>query len=135
MDNLLIGLRIKERRKALNLTGADIKKTAGISTGNLILIESGKVLPSSTALIGLSKILDCSVDWLLYGKEQATVEKPTIELSVLEEQLLKQFSELSEIDQEEILLMVQLKYNRLLKSKEKQISSYSDETLSNSSIA
>ena len=92
MDNLLIGLRIKERRKALNLTGADIKKTAGISTGNLSLIESGKVLPSSTALIGLSKILDCSVDWLLFGKEQATVEKPTIELSVLEEQLLKQFS-------------------------------------------
>lgn len=135
MDNLLVGLRIKERRKALNLTGADVKEAAGISTGNLSLIESGKVLPSSTALIGLSKILDCSVDWILFGKEQATVEKPTIELSVLEEQLLKQFSELSEMDQEEILLMVQLKYNRLLKSKEKQKSFHSDETLPNSSIA
>ena len=135
MDNLLVGLRIKERRKALNLTGADVKEATGISTGNLSLIESGKVLPSSTALIGLSKILDCSVDWILFGKEQATVEKPTIELSVLEEQLLKQFSELSEMDQEEILLMVQLKYNRLLKSKEKQKSFHSDETLTNSSIA
>ena len=62
-----IGERIYSRRKELGITGTQIKNAIGISTGNLSGIEKGSSLPSATALIGLSKILNCSVDWILTG--------------------------------------------------------------------
>ena len=66
--DLMIGERIKNRRKELHLTGKQIKDAVGISTGNLSDIENGKILPSSSALIGLSKVLECSCDYILLGK-------------------------------------------------------------------
>ena len=38
-----------------------------ITSGNVSCIENGKYLPSSTALIELSQVLDCSIDWILTG--------------------------------------------------------------------
>lgn len=67
MDNL-IGARIAKRRKALGITGQQIKDKIGISTGNLSGIEKGNSLPSALALIGLSQILECSTDWILKGE-------------------------------------------------------------------
>lgn len=67
MDNL-IGRRIAERRKSLGITGQQIRERTGISTGNLSGIEKGSSLPSAIALIGLSQILDCSIDWILKGE-------------------------------------------------------------------
>ena len=40
LDMITIGKRIKERRKELHLTLADIKAKTGISTGNLSDIEN-----------------------------------------------------------------------------------------------
>ena len=67
MDNM-IGIRIKDRRKALKLTGAQIKEKTGISTGNLSDIENGRSLPSATAIVQLAQILECSTDYILLGK-------------------------------------------------------------------
>lgn len=67
MSNM-IGQRIKERRKELKITQTQIQKTTSISSGSLSCIESGKYLPSAVALMELSQILDCSVDWILTGK-------------------------------------------------------------------
>lgn len=112
MDTKKIGLRIKERRKALKITGTQIKEKAGISTGNLSDIENGKSLPSAPALIQLSQILECSTDYILFGDTNNSEALKNSDFREFETQLLEQFRTLSKDDQEEILAMIQLKYNR-----------------------
>lgn len=63
----MVGIRIKNRRKELNLTQKAIYEATGISTGNLSEIERGNVLPSSKALVSLSELLQTSIDWILTG--------------------------------------------------------------------
>ena len=128
MDNM-IGIRIKERRKAMKLTGAQIKEKTGISTGNLSDIENGRSLPSAAAVIRLSQILDCSTDYILLGETRNSEENKNSKFRETDEdaQLLEQFHALAEEDQEEILMMIQLKYNRIQKARKKeQQSSLSD---------
>lgn len=114
---LSIGERIKERRKALKITGAKIREQVGISTGNLSDIEHGKCLPSAKALIQLAKTLDCSIDYILLGETLNSEKHAAPELTEPEELLLRQFRTLSEDEQEEILFIVQFKYDRALHSK------------------
>ena len=120
---LEIGGRIKNRRKELHLTGKQIKDAVGISTGNLSDIENGKILPSSSALIGLSKVLECSCDYILLGKSHISEFSSNSNMRDSERILLEQFRNLPDDDQEEILMMVQLKYNRTQKSKEAEVTS------------
>ena len=110
--NTMIGQRIKERRKSLNITGKQIKEATGISTGNLSEIENGKILPSATALMGLSQVLNCSTDYILFGNSQISEFSENSHIGETEQTLLYQFSNLPDTDQEEILMMVELKYNR-----------------------
>lgn len=119
MDNM-IGQRIKERRRALKITQTQIQENTSISSGNLSCIENGKYLPSATALVELSNILECSVDWILTGNSSISNNQATLDIKDSERTLLTQFKELSEDDQEEILMMVQLKYNRTQKAREKE---------------
>lgn len=111
MEYQSIGTRIKQRRNDLGLKQLQIKDETGISSGNLSDIENGKKLPSTPALISLSKILDCSVDWILTG------ETPKSENTVLsderEEGLLKNFRELDQDSQEEIMDIIFMKLRRL----------------------
>ena len=118
--DLMIGERIKNRRKELHLTGKQIKDAVGISTGNLSDIENGKILPSSSALIGLSKVLECSCDYILLGKSHISESSSNSNIRDSERILLEQFRNLPDDDQEEILMMVQLKYNRTQKSKKRK---------------
>lgn len=118
MDNM-IGQRIKERRKALKITQTQIQENTSISSGNLSCIENGKYLPSATALVELSNILECSVDWILTGNSSISNNQTALDIKDSERTLLTQFKELSEDDQEEILMMVQLKYNRTQKARER----------------
>lgn len=119
MDNM-IGQRIKERRKALKITQTQIQENTSISSGNLSCIENGKYLPSATALVELSNILECSVDWILTGNSSISNNQAALDIKDSERTLLTQFKELSEDDQEEILMMVQLKYNRTQKARERE---------------
>lgn len=117
MDTM-IGQRIKERRKMIGLTGSQIKELTGISTGNLSEIENGKILPSSAALINLSNVLGCSVDYILFGKSSKYENTTASNIRISNESdLLKYFRGVSEDDQEELLLMAQLKYNRTQKAR------------------
>lgn len=63
----MVGERIRKRRKELQLTQEQIKNETGISSGNLSDIENGNRLPSTPALLSLSKVLKCSTDWILTG--------------------------------------------------------------------
>lgn len=119
--NNMIGQRIKKRRKELHITQKQIKDSTGISTGNLSEIENGHILPSSAALINLSQILECSVDYILFGESRKYESAIFSDMrNSIEEDLLRYFRGISEDDQEELLLMAQLKYNRAQKTRERE---------------
>lgn len=116
MDTVELGKRIKNRRLELNLTQSDIKQKTGISTGNLSDIERGRSAPSASALCELSDVLECSVDYILFGKSRNTDKS---KLSDIREQLtpvqdlvLSSLLELDPIDQEEILDIIEMKIRR-----------------------
>lgn len=115
MENVSIGSRIKQRRKELGLTQVQIKQETGISSGNMSEIENGNKLPSTPALISLSAILDCSIDWMLKG------ETPNRENAFLsderESQLLEGFKELSEDDKNELLEILQMKLRKVQRAR------------------
>ncbi len=120
--DISIGTRIKNRRKEMNITQTAIQEKTGISSGNLSGIENGRYLPSTTALIGLSDVLSCSIDWILKGDSSISKNEYSFDIKESKEdvQLLDQFHALSEEDQEEILMMIQLKYNRIQKTRKKE---------------
>ena len=113
-----IGTRIKTRRKALSLTQIDIKNAVGISSGNLSDIENGNRLPAATTLVQLASVLECSIDWILVG------ESPISENIIFsdigdsaESELLLGFRKLSADDKEELLGILQMKLQRMQKTK------------------
>lgn len=108
MDNM-IGERLRTRRKELNITQMEIQKELGISSGNLSGIENGRVYPSASALIGLSKILHCTTDWILKG-DSLNIENHSF--SQNEDFLLNGFRTLSIEDQEEMLAILQIKMEK-----------------------
>lgn len=83
-NDKMIGQRIQNRRNELNLGFNQVCEITKISKGNLSGIENSKYLPSSKALIELSKVLNCSIDWMLTGNnldsqtEVSISELPTI---------------------------------------------------------
>lgn len=116
MENLSIGTRIKQRRKELDLTQVQIKQATGISSGNMSEIENGNKLPSTPALISLSAILDCSIDWMLKGE---TPKRENVLLSdERDNKLLEGFRELSEEDKEELMEILEMKLRKLKKGKD-----------------
>jgi len=104
-ENMDVGDRIKKRRKELHITQTQITETIGISSGNLSGIESGKNLPSATALLGLSEILHVSIDWILKGDSQI-LEIPFTEQ---ENHLINIFRQLSDSEKEELVLIAEIK--------------------------
>lgn len=108
MERASIGTRIKQRRNDLGLTQAQIKQETGISTGNMSEIENGIKLPSTPALIALSNVLDCSIDWILKGKSL----NRELETDQREYRLLYGFRNLSEENKEELMEILEIKLRR-----------------------
>lgn len=104
--DLSIGQRVRSRRKQLGLSGAQIKAMTGISTGNLSEIENGKILPSAAAVKELAEAFNCTTDWILNGTPDCGREFTPEEI-----RLLNFFKLLSEKDQQEILLLAEIKSN------------------------
>lgn len=123
LDIQSIGKRIKKRRKELHLTQTEIKEKTGISSGNMSDIERGNRLPAATTLAQLSEILDCSIDWILTEKSPVSENLISPDIGEKDQKLLSLFHEISEEDQEELLMIAQLKYNRTQKSKEAETTS------------
>lgn len=113
MDNM-IGQRIKERRKELHITQTQIQQQTSVTSGNLSCIENGKYLPSAVALVELSRVLKCSIDWILTGKSKITENTAALDiLDSKDKQLLKYFHSLSQGDKEELLMIAELKFNKI----------------------
>lgn len=109
LDNILIGERIKKRRLEMGYKQMQIYNEIGISSGRMSDIESGKHSPSLITLYKLSKVLNCSIDWIVTGE---TPNMDTYNLSNLEEQLLKDFRKMTEYEQEELLEILNVKIKR-----------------------
>jgi transcriptional regulator with XRE-family HTH domain len=103
-----IGQRIKKRRKELHITQTQIQEQTSISPGNLSCIENGKYLPSAIALTELSKVLNCSVDWILTGEQKITNGVNNI-LTNKDYTLINYFHEMTVDDQDELLMIAQIK--------------------------
>ena len=100
LDMITIGKRIKERRKELHLTLADIKQMTGISTGNLSDIENGNRLPASPTLVQLADALQCSTDWILMHNIPNSENPPGSFSGDFE--IMEMYKQLSKDEQEEI---------------------------------
>lgn len=112
MDNM-IGQRIKERRKELRITQMQIQEQTSVTSGNLSCIENGKYLPSAVALMELSRVLDCSIDWILTGKSKITKNDVSLDiLDLRDKQLLNHFHNMSDTDQEDFMLIAEMKANK-----------------------
>lgn len=111
MDNM-IGQRIKERRKELQITQKQIEEKCGISSGNLSGIETGRYLPSAIALIELAQILNCSVDWILTGESLISKNLEIVDIKESDKQLLEYFHELTMEDQDELLMIAKIKADK-----------------------
>lgn len=108
-----IGERIAARRKELGITGQQVKERTGISTGNLSGIEKGSSLPSATALIGLSQILNCSIDWILTGNSPISEFSTSRDLSEGEEELLSTYNKLDRRGQHRVHTIIYEELDRM----------------------
>lgn len=116
MEALNVGKRIKNRRKELGITQLQIQKQTSISSGNLSCIENDKYLPSSVALLELSKILECSMEWILTGESSGTnsnISKKNLDIEDnLEIKLIDLFRNMSEEDKIELISIAQIKVEK-----------------------
>lgn len=151
MQNSEIGRRIKERRQELGLTQMQLAEKAHISTSQVCYLESGKRNSSAITINTLSEVLNCSAEWLLKGitskspqnnspkevsgikddpniKELSTTEGKTDEKKLGNiKNMLDMYLYIDTVDQEEILLLLELKY----KKKEKERIALISELLKN----
>ena len=108
-----IGERIAARRKELGITGSQIKEKTGISTGNLSGIENGASLPSASALISLSKILNCTTDWILTGESPISENRM---LSDDERELLETYKHLDRRGRHRVHTVIYEEMDRMAES-------------------
>lgn len=65
-----IGQRIQERRLEKKLAAADVAAYLNIKSNQLSRIENGRANCTVPQLFVLAQVLECSVDYLLFGKSQ-----------------------------------------------------------------
>ena len=73
---LLLGERLRNRRTALDLTQEAVANQVDISLRFYQMIERGERKVSLDTLIGLSKTLNISIDFLLFGDVARTLDNP-----------------------------------------------------------
>jgi SOS-response transcriptional repressor LexA len=80
MENLReIGQRIKKVRKELGLTQEEMAKKLGISRDSIVKYERGDNIPSQKFLKLLKYELEVNPEWILRGKGEMFLKKPTTE--------------------------------------------------------
>ncbi|ECJ5891731.1 helix-turn-helix domain-containing protein [Salmonella enterica subsp. salamae] len=97
-----IGERIRYRRKESKMTQKALAKALGLSDVSVSQWERDDSEPTGKNLFALSKVLQCSPTWILYGDEDQHPEKPQIqplELDERQKELLDLFNALPESEQ------------------------------------
>lgn len=68
-----IGIRIQEQRIKCGMSGAMLGAYLGINQNQVSRIETGKAKCSLEHLFVIAQVLNCSADYLLFGKKQMPV--------------------------------------------------------------
>lgn len=87
MDFITIGLKIKNRRKALNITQETVANILDVNASHISNIECGRAHPSLTALVQIANILQCSVDCFLDGEytyKTAKTDNPSLDEQLMD---------------------------------------------------
>ena len=95
---LLFGERLRNRRNVLNFTQEYVSDCVGISLRFYQMLERGEKSVSLDTLIHLSKVLNLSIDYLLFGSLPHSLENPIVEL----------FDSLTQYQREDALKILQL---------------------------
>lgn len=61
-----VGLRIKQKRKALSMSQADLATLIGASTQHISNIENARSKISLEKLVSIANVLNCTLDELLF---------------------------------------------------------------------
>lgn len=72
-QRLNIGMRIQEQRMECGMSGATLGAYLGISANQVSRIETGKAKCSLEHFFVIAQLLNCSADYLLFGKIQMPV--------------------------------------------------------------
>ena len=108
----MLGERLKQARKALNLSQEKMAKELGTSAGYISEIESGKKKsPGSEFLASLLGRFNLNINWLLNGEGEMFVLSPDYTPERCFE-IVADFYDLDEKDMEEILLTCS-KYDKI----------------------
>ncbi|EPK3183993.1 helix-turn-helix domain-containing protein [Enterobacter kobei] len=106
MTNLTIGERIRARRKELKFTQRTLAKALKISHVSVSQWERDDSEPTGKNLFALTKVLQCTPTWILFGDDSRTPEPPVFTDAPLDErqtELLDLFNALPESEQEALL--------------------------------
>ena len=68
-----IGMRIQEQRIKCGMSGAMLGAYLGINQNQVSRIETGKAKCSLEHLFVIAQVLNCSADYLLFGKKQMPI--------------------------------------------------------------
>ncbi|MFI3200282.1 MAG: helix-turn-helix transcriptional regulator [Eubacteriales bacterium] len=68
LDFKAIGLKIKERRRSLQITQDYMATALDVNPSHISNIECGRANPSLTALVTIANTLQCSVDYFIGGE-------------------------------------------------------------------
>ncbi|AZI53420.1 helix-turn-helix domain-containing protein (plasmid) [Pantoea agglomerans] len=103
MKKLTIGERIRARRKELDFTQRSLAKALKISHVSVSQWERDDSDPTGKNLFALSKVLQCSPTWILFGDDSQQPEEPREtgqELDERQKELLELFDALPESEQD-----------------------------------
>lgn len=75
MNDLEIGRRIKELREQMNLTQENFCELANISVAYLSQLETGKRHASLVLTARIAKLLNVSLDFLIYGNSSIDIDR------------------------------------------------------------
>ena len=105
LDFKTIGLKIKERRKSLEITQEYIANILEVNSSHISNIEREVAHPSLTALVKIANILECSVDYFLSGEYTFDFEKTD---TALEDKIMDKIRYFDSDKKYKILKMIDL---------------------------
>lgn len=91
-----VGERIKELRTIKRLTQTDLAKIVGLTYIQIGRYETQKSNPSSDILSKLANALETTTDYLMNGSQDEIISA-----QLTDKELLKQFKEVEQLDQED----------------------------------
>ncbi|EOZ7468759.1 helix-turn-helix domain-containing protein [Enterobacter hormaechei] len=131
MKKLTIGERIRNRRKEMKFTQRSLAKALKISHVSVSQWERDDSEPTGKNLFALTKVLQCTPTWILFGDEDQLPSEPTDappELDDKQRELLELFIAITDSEQDELLneLRARVENNKirleeLLKARQRSI--------------